>query len=311
MARVSAIIPVYNGAATVAEAIDSALGQSWRDLEVIVADDGSTDATRAILERYGERIRIVAQPNRGPAAARNAAARIAAGEYLAFLDADDRWQPAMIERAVAVLDRAPECPLAYTDLSVVDSRGRTLASSMIGGATAHPPALDEMLSRMWPIMTSGVMMRRTAFDRAGGFCEEFARASYEDIHFWIVVREQGPFRYIPEPLAVWRFSLFPGRLKQAGGNAAAGELFARLLRERYGVSAEPLLKSRIRAPRSILGYIGLLAMRKGDAAEAREAFAYALRIDPLRVKNYLRLLRTYLPARIARALSGRTGREAG
>jgi glycosyltransferase involved in cell wall biosynthesis len=309
MARVSAIIPVHDGAATVAEAIDSALGQSWRDLEVIVADDGSTDGTRAILERYGDRIRIVVQPNRGPAAARNAAVRIAAGEYLAFLDADDHWLPAMIDRAAAVLDSAPECPLVYTDLSVVDSRGRTLAPSMIG-ATAQPPALDEMLSRMWPIMTSGVVMRRTAFDRAGGFCEEFARASYEDIHFWILVREQGPFRYIPESLAVWRFSLFPGRLKSAGGNEGAGRLFARLLRERYGVSAEPLLKSRIRAPRSILGHIGLIAMREGDATQARKAFAYALRIDPLRVKNYLRLLRTYLPARIARGLSGRSGREA-
>ena len=306
MTRVSAIIPVYNGAATIAEAIDSALGQTWRDLEVIVADDGSTDETRAILDRYGDRIRVVTQSNRGPAAARNAAVRIAAGEYLAFLDADDRWMPPMIERTVAVLDRDPECPLVYTNLAVVDSRGRKLAPAMIGGDLAHPPTLDEMLSRMWPIMTSGVVMRRTAFDRAGGFCEEFARASYEDIHFWIVVREQGPFRYIPEPLAVWRFSLFPGRLKQAGGNAAAGELFARLLRERYGVSAEPLLKSRIRAPRSILGYIGLLAMREGCRAKARRHFIHALKCDPLSVKNALRLMRSFLPARLAQRLTGRS-----
>lgn len=80
------------------------------------------------------------------------------------------------------------------------------------------------------------------------------------------------------------------------------------MRERWGVSAEPLLKARARAARSILGYIGLLAMRQGDSGRAREALGDALRIDPWRLRNYLRLIRTYLPNRIARALSGRTGR---
>ncbi|HXZ87495.1 MAG TPA: glycosyltransferase family A protein [Candidatus Binataceae bacterium] len=308
MPRVSAIIPVYNGAATIAEAVDSALAQSWRDLEVIVVDDGSNDDTPAILDRYGDRIRVIAQRNRGPAAARNAAARIATGEYLAFLDADDRWLPTMIERCLAELEKAPECVLAYTNLSVVDSGGRTLATSLINGETAHAPTLEEMLGQMWPIMTSGVVIKRAAFDRTGGFREEFTRASFEDIHLWMVAREQGPFRYIQEPMAVWRFSLFPGRLKKAGGNVAAGEVLDRIMRERWGVSAGPLLKTRARAARSILGYIGLLAMREGDARRAREAFGDALRIDPWRVRNLLRLIRTYLPTRVARALSGRTGR---
>jgi hypothetical protein len=79
--------------------------------------------------------------------------------------------------------------------------------------------------------------------------------------------------------------------------------------ERWGVPAEPLLGGRMRAPRSILGYIGLTAMRDGDMQQAREAFRYALEIDPRRLKNYFRLARTYLPPRLARALSGRTGRQ--
>jgi Tfp pilus assembly protein PilF len=88
-------------------------------------------------------------------------------------------------------------------------------------------------------------------------------------------------------------------------------VFARLVRERWGVTIAPLIDSRVRAPRSILGYIGLTAMRDGDVKRAREAFRYALELDPRRVKNYFRLARTYLPARWARALSGRTGSQSG
>jgi glycosyltransferase involved in cell wall biosynthesis len=308
MSRVSAIIPVYNGSATITEAVDSALTQTFPDLEVIVVDDGSVDDTRVKLELYGDRIRVIAQSNSGPAAARNAAARIATGEYLAFLDADDRWMPTMIERCVASLDSAPQFVLAFCNLTLVDSAGSPLGTSLISGEAAHAPTLDEMLKRMWPIMTSGVVMRRSAFDQTGGLSEDFKRASYEDIHLWMVARALGPFRYIPEPLAVWRFSPFPGKLKQSGGNVEAGKIFDRLMLERWGVSAKPLLRTRMRAARTILGYIGLIAMRNGEVARARQAFGQALRIDPWRVRNYLRMMRTYLPTRLARALSGRTGR---
>jgi glycosyltransferase involved in cell wall biosynthesis len=309
MARVSAIIPVYNGAATIAEAVDSALAQTFRDLEVIVVDDGSIDETRSILQRYDARIRIVAQGNSGPAAARNAAARVANGEYLAFLDGDDLWMPTMVERCVAELESDPPCVLAYGNLALIDSEGNPLGTALISGEAGHAPTIDEMLERMWPIMTSGVVMRRTTFDQIGGFCEEFRRASYEDIHLWMVARELGPFRYVPETLAMWRFSPFPGKLKQSGGNVAAGKIFERLVRERWGVSAEPLLRTRMRAARTILGYIGLLAMRDGEVVRARQAFGLALRIDPWRLRNYLRMIRTYLPTRLAQALSGRTGRS--
>ncbi|MBE3604183.1 glycosyltransferase family 2 protein, partial [bacterium] len=101
MARVSAVIPVYNGAATIARAVASVLAQRYDGaVETIVVDDGSTDSTRAILAGFGDHIRTIHQPNRGPAAARNVGARLAAGEYLAFLDADDEWMPEKLARTV-------------------------------------------------------------------------------------------------------------------------------------------------------------------------------------------------------------------
>ena len=306
MTRVSAIIPAYNGAATIAEAIDSALAQTYPELEVIVVNDGSTDDTAGVLRNYKGRAKVIDRPNGGIAAARNTGVAVASGEYLAFLDCDDIWIPTMVERAVAVLDADSNCVLAYSNCAVVDSDGHDLHSALIGDGVNHAPSLDEMLSRLWPIMPSAVVMRRATFDACGGFSEEFRSYGFEDVIFWLRARELGPFHYLPECLVKWRFALFPRPLKIEWRKPEARLTFDRILRERYGVGADRLLAGRARANRSILGYIGLRALRDGDRTSAREAFRRTLQINPLRVKNILRYLKTYLPLRMARALSGRT-----
>jgi glycosyltransferase involved in cell wall biosynthesis len=306
MARVTAIVPVYNGAATIAEAIDSALAQSYRDLEVIVVNDGSTDATAEVLRRYEGRIRVIDRKNGGIAAARNTGVAASQSEYLAFLDCDDIWAPTMVERTVAALDDNRDCVLAYTNCAVIDSDGHDLRSALVGAGVDHAPTLDEMLSRLWPIMPSAVIMRRSIFDACGGFSEEFRSYGFEDVIFWLRVREEGAFHYLPECLVKWRFSLFPSPLKTRWRKPEACITFDRILRERYGISSDRLLAARARANRSILGYIGLRALRDGNRASAREAFRRALQMKPTRVKSILRYLKTYLPLGMARALSGRT-----
>jgi glycosyltransferase involved in cell wall biosynthesis len=171
--RVTVVIPVYNGAATVAAAITSALEQRFSpdapEIEVVVVNDGSTDAIEAALTAFGTRIKIVSQENRGLAAARNAgAAAVSASEYLAFLDADDRWLPDKLAMTIAPLDQNPRAVLAYTDVTTV-SNGRVLKESYIPPRQAHAPSMDEMLREWWPILPSSVIVRRDAFDRCGGF----------------------------------------------------------------------------------------------------------------------------------------------
>ena len=307
MIKVSAIIPVFNGTATLRQAIDSVLDQGSSGLELIVVDDGSTDSTPAMIESYGARVRQIRQTNAGPAAARNAGVRIARGEYLAFLDADDRWLPAMLDRSIEMLDSDPDCVMAYGNLLMVDSDGHSLAACLIGGEYAHAPSMDEILTRMWPIMPSAALIRRPAFDACGGFVEDFRGAGFEDAFLWLRLREQGHFRYIPEALAVWRFSWFPRPLK-VQPRRQDPKTFARLVRQRYGVDPSRLVAARLRATRSILGYAGLRALRRGDRQSARRAFAGALRLDPFRLRNIFRFVRTFLPVRLARFLSGRTGR---
>ena len=103
---VSAIIPTYNRAHLVTEAIDSVLAQTYPHIEVIVVDDGSTDDTMARLAPYGSRIRVIRQENAGPAAARNKGIAASSGGLVAFLDSDDLWLPAKIERQVRLLQKA-------------------------------------------------------------------------------------------------------------------------------------------------------------------------------------------------------------
>jgi glycosyltransferase involved in cell wall biosynthesis len=109
---VSCIVPVYNGEAYLGAALDSILAQTWRPLEIIVVDDGSTDGSAAVAETYGAIVRVIRQANAGCAAARNAGLAAATGEFVAFLDADDVWHPEKLDRQMARFEARPE--LDYT-----------------------------------------------------------------------------------------------------------------------------------------------------------------------------------------------------
>ncbi|HUO36169.1 MAG TPA: glycosyltransferase family A protein, partial [Candidatus Acidoferrum sp.] len=115
--KVSVVIPTYNRAKKVRGAIDSALGQTISDLEVIVVDDGSSDNTAKVLqEAYGTRIRYFAQQNQGASAARNKGMAEARGEWIAFLDSDDFWEKEKLEWQLKTVEQfAPDCGVCYTD----------------------------------------------------------------------------------------------------------------------------------------------------------------------------------------------------
>jgi glycosyltransferase involved in cell wall biosynthesis len=293
--RVSVIIPVYNGAETIGATVESALAQTFRDFEVIVVDDGSTDATPSILERFTSRITILKQPNAGFCAARNAGIARSKSNCVALLDADDLWMPSKLEKSLAVLDRSPQIALVYTDVINQDAAGRDLGTSPIEAVTAHAPTLDEMLNRLWPIMPSTVVMRRDSYEKCGRFAEGFS----EDLDFWIRIREQGEFAYIPEKLT--RFTvgpLYPKVLRRDN----RGELFPRAMRERYGQRASGVIRSYTRHKMRILRNTGLAELKKGNRAGARQCLVRSLSYDRTAFKTYLRIARTFLPMGVIRAL---------
>jgi len=303
--RASVIIPVYNGVATIARAIESVLEQTFTDFEIVCIDDGSTDRTRAVIEQFGERVRIVEQPNSGQAAARNNGVRQSSGEFIALLDADDEWLPRRLELTVAALIADPDAALVYSDMIVVNEAGEEVRRSPIHPDTAHAPSMDEMLTRIWPIIPSTVLMRRTAFDRSGGFGEHLSGP--EDIHFSLIMREQGHFIYLPERLVRFTFGqLYPKVLNRHGGHGAMIEE----IRARYGARADRLVADFIQHRVRMIANAGVIEMSRGNMAGARQCFMRVLSYDPRHVKSYMRIVRTFLPASVRRALGGKAARGA-
>ncbi|HVA80124.1 MAG TPA: glycosyltransferase [Candidatus Binataceae bacterium] len=289
MAQVSVIIPVFNGAATIGRVIECVLAQSAGAAEIICVDDGSTDGSADAARRCGERVRVLAQPNRGQAAARNAGARVASGEFIVFLDADDLPRPAMFERCLGALRANPQCVLAYTNAEIIDESGQIMRESMVAADRARPPSMEDLLGRIWPIVPSTAMMRRTAFAASGGFDE--ALRGPEDILFWLVLRETGPFFYIPEILvAKTEYGLFPKVLEREPGARA----FARAVRARYGARARGLLGDFHHMRARLLERCAAEAIAAGDPAMARQCYLRALAYAPGRLKNYRRLLATLI-----------------
>ena len=134
MARVSVITAAYNSERTLERALESGLSQTWRDFELIVVNDGSTDDTAAILARYGDRIRVVNRARGGCSAAWNTGIGAARGEFIAFLDADDEWLPDKLARTVPILEGDPGCVLVFSNGLMVEGFRRTRPGSTVMSA---------------------------------------------------------------------------------------------------------------------------------------------------------------------------------
>jgi len=175
---VSCVIPVCNGAAFLDEAIDSALAQSHRPIEVIVVDDGSTDATPSVAQRRGEPVRYVRQENAGPSSARNRGIELARGELIALLDADDRWLEGKLARQVAVLTERPELDGCLTHGRLFwDGDGALAAEELAWPAERRIDTGGLIGSTL--VVRRGVFERASLFDATlphSGLAEWFARA---------------------------------------------------------------------------------------------------------------------------------------
>jgi glycosyltransferase involved in cell wall biosynthesis len=195
---VSVIVPCYNGATFLEEAIRSALAQSYPQVEIIVVDDGSTDNSSEIAQRFP--VRYIAQPNSGLSHARNVGIRESKGSYLVFLDADDRLKPEAIETGLRALELRPDCALTVGDHVFISADGSHLADSCkVNPLRCHYEAL---LKSNFIEMISSVLFRRSTFDEVGGF-NALLRVA-EDYELYLRIARVRPICCHPRIIAEYR-----------------------------------------------------------------------------------------------------------
>ena len=199
---VSVIIPSYNAARYVAEAVASALAQTYQPLEIILINDGSTDDTEEVLRPYVGKIRYFYQPNRGLSATRNRAIALARGELIAFLDADDVWLPEKLARQVDCLTQNPRIGLVHTNyVKLYADTGMRLPREN----------LDLPDGRYYTRLVLGNVLRfrrlcsgGNVLTSIGVFDEKIPQRTCEDYDLWLRLARHFEFAYIPEALMLYR-----------------------------------------------------------------------------------------------------------
>jgi glycosyltransferase involved in cell wall biosynthesis len=295
---VSVYTPTYNYGRFLGEAIQSVLDQTFQDWELIVVDDGSTDGTREVVDAFADpRIHYVYQENQGNPAARNTALRLARGEYVACLDADDAWFPEKLEKQVAKLDSLPPTVgLVYGNVYLFSDEDGSIIQRFL---EIQIPPRGRVFKKLLPnegyfIHDTAALIRREVFDRVGLYDESLLR--FQDWEMWVRIARVYEVETLDEPLA---------RVRRHSSNAI-GSLDKM---HRYGQAARwkvmasyPLNREERRILRQNLALheytYGIELLRLGRRGDAWKALFRALRLCPGERKAYVHLALPLLSPRL-------------
>jgi glycosyltransferase involved in cell wall biosynthesis len=300
MPRVSVIIPAYNAARYLTAAIDSVVKQTYKDWEIIVIDDGSIDETRSIAQSYkarlGSRLQYVYQSNRGQPAARNVGIRMAQGEFIAILDADDIWLPDRLSRGVAVLEGDLRVGLVHSRVARINTEG------MIVGYFSFPRKYQSgkiainIYTRRANILAPTVMLRKQCLQAVGLF-DESMRAT-EDRDLWFRIAELYEIAFIDEVLAHSR--LTPGSAGSDPERVLKSQLF--FVYKHY--------RRRACGRTALYRALGQIYREQGDFFFSRrqlmKSISHYLRsvlYNPLKLKNVYMLFRAVAEPFVPRLLT--------
>lgn len=295
MPRVSVVIPAYNAEQYLAATIDSALSSTFKDLEVVVVNDGSADGTQAIAERFGDRVRVINQSNAGMSTSRNRGIDSGDSEFIALLDSDDIWHPAKVAAQVRALEQRPEHGFSFTEFTFWDGKGHEnfAAEPRTGAVDA---AFDgwvyhRLIVTNWALPSS-VLFRRAAWRELGPFlCDDYKTDDWE-----YLVRASRHFRYVRlhEPMVLYR--QHPHSLSQRVAAQPVGELMRDALIRKFG-TASPDGQEVDRAALEWESYQGWSNFAdahcaRGDLGNGLKAFAQLLARGPRRADTAVKLAKS-------------------
>jgi glycosyltransferase involved in cell wall biosynthesis len=308
--KISAIIPAYNSAAFIGDAIASIRCQTFPVSEIIVVDDGSTDDTGAAVKNADPTALYLRQENQGPSSARNRGVENAGGDWIAFLDADDQWTPGKTEEQIKALKNSPELQLVASDMAEIDHTGTTITPSVLakhqllpffqelqGGPI--PNALARLMQKNF-IPTGTVLVRRNTLLEKGLFKTDIRYG--EDLELWARIAADHPIACLPRVHMLRR---------QHGLNATQSTLplltdlvaVTRSIRKCCGDRLQQQGVNSDKMVADALWELGYRQFTNGDYGAARESFAASARERPSKRARLYRLA-TYLPT----ALIGRLKR---
>ena len=310
---VSVVIPTFNRAHLVQDAVRSAAGQTVAPTEIVIVDDGSTDDTEAVLDGMASRLPVplvyVRQENAGGNVARNRGVKIARGAYVAFLDSDDVWHPEKLEKQLAALGALPGAGAVYCGLREVEvETGRVLSEPK----RAYPAGdlFSPLLVSDVTAPTSTYLVKRSIMEAAGHFDETLE--ARQDWDMWIRVARQAPIAVVPEALVDFRHHAGPRTVSDPERELRA----YRRIMDKYAdwrVAAGPRVVRKAHA--AYFRRVGRVAFHfQGDRGKALKNHIRALRHDPFALDTYAAMAGSVLPRRarhhLHRAWNGVFGRTA-
>jgi glycosyltransferase involved in cell wall biosynthesis len=286
MPKVSVIIPVYNSEKFIVQTLESVLSQTFRDFELLIIDDESTDTSIALCERYHDpRLKVIHQKNRGLAGARNTGIRHAQGDYLAFVDSDDLWLPEKIEKHVQHLDCSPKVGVSFSRSSFIDEQGNLLGIYQIPKLTDIDPG--HLFCRNPISNGSAAVFRKEVFEDIKFqanlygevedfyFDDEFKQA--EDVECWLRIALQTSWLIegIPEALTQYRVN---------GGGLSANvyrqyDYWEKIIAKTQAYNPEFIAQWANKARAYKLRYLARRATRERSRAMATQFIHAALATD--------------------------------
>jgi len=282
--KISTVIPTYNSANFIQDALTSIRQQTRPVDEIIIIDDGSTDATEAVVREFGDDIIYIRQENQGPSAARNHGVQCSSGDWIAFLDADDQWTPDKIKQQLLALESHPTLHLIASDMSEIDTEGRTITPSVL--AKHHllnhflqldgkpiPDALAALMQKNF-IPTGTVLVKRTTLLDSGLFNKDIQFG--EDLELWARVALNYPITCLPT-VHMLRC--------QHDNNATSSTLpmlidlvkVTKSIREIAGTALKKQGQSADRLVADALSDLGYWSFNHGDYQKAQKAFRASLK----------------------------------
>lgn len=287
---VSVVVPVYNRENFVRETFNSILQQTYKDIEIIAVNDGSTDSSLSILEEYKEKypdkFLVIDQKNQGQVKSRNNAIKQARGEYIAFLDSDDLWLPEKLEKQIPLFIN--DVGLVYSGIHNIDTEGNIIDTELcredIRGDIYHKLLVKNR-------MTGGtVVLHRDVIDKVGLFDVEFAAAENWDL--WIRVCKHFTADFVNQPLVKYR--KHPGNMSK--DSLLMLNIINNILMKHCSNEPDsPEIKTAINKARANYAYRkGIYLVSQADYKAARKNFKETLRLITGYKDTRSRLLRTYL-----------------